>query len=111
MKKTKNGPLKITIFLSTIFATLAIFFGFRMHDEQEKTTKAKEDTKDYADANSSNDIMAAQKEFAKERDIMLQEVSHTSEVDVTEDKIVEKIVPTATVKTEEPIFAKKTKSS
>lgn len=118
MTKIKNGLLKMTIFLAALFATLAMVFGFRSHYEQQKNIKITEDVKNYVDEMLKSDIITAQRDFAKSRDIALQDAAQKSVAQVTEKIVTETVVPqkvvvptTTTVKVEKPKSTKKTKSS
>ncbi|MFA5986311.1 MAG: hypothetical protein WC819_03120 [Parcubacteria group bacterium] len=114
MMKMQNVPLKIAIFFASVFATLAAVLGFRVHYEQQKNLKTYSDIKDYMDQLMQSDIVTAQRDFAKERDIVLQKSAHVPTEQVTQQTTTTTVTPqrivTPTVTTT-PKATKKTKTS
>jgi vacuolar-type H+-ATPase catalytic subunit A/Vma1 len=112
--KIQNIPLKIAIFFASVFATLAAVLGFRVHYEQQKNLKTYSDIKDYMDQLMQSDIVIAQRDFAKDRDMLLQKSAHTSTAQVTQQATTTTVTPqkivTPTVTTK-PKATKKTKTS
>lgn len=113
----KNVFLKISILCASIFATLAVVFGVRAQYEQQKHVKTVGDVQDYLDQLLQSDITKAQREFAKDRDILLQKAAHMPSGQVTQQTTVTTVVPkkvvtpTVVVQEEKPKSSKKTKSS
>lgn len=118
----KNIPLKISILCASIFATLAVVFGVRAQYEQQKHIKTFDDVKDYMNQLLGSDIISAQREFSKKRDVLLQSAAHVPNSQVTKQETTTTIVPkkvvtpvtttnTTSTSTSKPKAAKKTKTS
>ena len=116
----RNALLKVSIFFASVFATLAVVFGVRAQYEQQKHVKTFGDVKDYMDQLLQSDIIKAQREFAKQRDVLLQNAAHVPNSQVTQQtttttvvpkKVVTPVTTTTTAPAEKPKATKKTKTS
>ncbi len=113
----RNALLKVSIFLASVFATLAVVFGVRAQYEQQKHAKTFGDVKDYMDQLLQSDIIKAQREFATNRDKLLQKAAHTPSNQVTQQTTTTTVVPkkvvtpVVTTQKESSKSSKKTKTS
>lgn len=113
--KIQNIPLKIAIFLTSSFATIAAVFGFRVHYEQQKNTQTQGNAEDYVKDLMESEIVEAQRAKAMERDKKLQESARTPQVVISQEETTTTVTPAKVVEkpvvVEKPKSSKKTKSS